>query len=96
MPWHRFGSGDVGWGMMGGGHPLMALAGLLFFLLLVALVVWAVVVLVRHGRRAKGAPAESAAPAPKGDDALEIARLRYARGEITRDEFVALRDELTK
>ncbi len=96
MPFHRFGGG-TGWGMMGG-HPLMALFGLLFFLLFVALVAWAIVVLVRHGRRGKSAlavsAADSSAAAPRAGDALEIARLRYARGEISRDEFLALRDDL--
>ncbi len=94
MPFHRFGGG-FGGGMMGG-HPLMALFGCLLFLFLVALVVWAIVVLVRHGRRGKPAAAESAAAAPRSEDALEIARLRYARGEITRDEYLALRDDLAK
>lgn len=94
MPFHRFGGG-TGWGMMGG-HPWMGLLGLLVFLLLAALVVWAIVVLVRHGRRGKTAPIDSAPAAYKGDDALEVARLRYARGEITRDEFTALRDDLAR
>ena len=96
MPFHRFGGG-AGWGMMGR-HPLMGLFGLLLSLLLVALVVWAIVVLVRHGRRSKTAQAVSAADssltAPKNGDALEIVRLRYARGDISRDEFLSLRDDL--
>jgi len=80
------------------GHPLLALVCFLFFLLMAALVVWAIVALVRHSRRGKPAvaAAEHAAAAPMGGDALEIARLRYARGEITRDEFLALRDDLAK
>jgi uncharacterized membrane protein len=95
MPWHRFG-GEFGGGMRGG--PFMAIFCLLFFLLLVALVAWAIVVLIRHRRR--GMPAAAATgstPAPsKGEDALELVRLRYARGEITRDEYLALRDDLAK
>jgi len=103
MPWHRFGSGfDGGWI----GRPFMWLHGLLLFLCVAGLLAWLIVALVRHGRRGRAAPvvsaaasakaAESAPALPKAEDALEIVRLRYARGEITREEFLALRDDLAK
>jgi putative membrane protein len=37
----------------------------------------------------------SSAERPGGTDALEIARTRYAKGEISRDEFERLREDLT-
>lgn len=35
-------------------------------------------------------------PAPKATDALQIARERYAKGEISKDEFVEIRTELQR
>ena len=76
-----WGSGPWGWG------PGWWLLGPLMML-----VFWgAVIVLVvgffrsRCSRRAHG---------PGPDPALEILRARYAKGEITRDEFEAMRRDL--
>jgi putative membrane protein len=68
--------------------------GMLFnFLLglgLLALVVVGVIFAVRWL-----APASDASPGGRSrDDALEIVRTRYARGEISQDEFDRLRREL--
>jgi uncharacterized membrane protein len=71
------------YGHRGGGLFL----GWLFFLLvvggLVALGVWAV---SRFGGRGGVAPAQPAAAGP--DPALATLRLRYARGELSREEFL--------
>jgi putative membrane protein len=94
MGWQQFGQA-CGRGFGGGGHPWgMMLFGFLFFLLVIGLVTWAIVALVRHGKRGAPPATGSAGVLPKAEDALEVARLRYARGEITREEYVALRDDL--
>ena len=81
--WHH------GYGMMNGfGGSWMMGAGLLFWLLIIAgvivLVVWAV-------RTASGRGTGSA---PQSADALEIARRRYASGEISKEQFEQLKKDL--
>jgi putative membrane protein len=78
MPWG---------GMMGAVLPVMLmmwLAMLLFW----AAVVLGLVALVRWAARLPWGHRE------EESDALEVARRRYARGEITREEYQRLRDEL--
>jgi len=76
-----------------GGFGSMGAAMLVNFLLglgLLALVVAGVIFAVRWLARASG-------DSPRGrasDDALEIVRTRYARGEISGEEFDRLRREL--
>lgn len=74
-------SGYGGWGLV-----LTGLFWLLLVVGIVALVVWAVRRPAYHG----AVPATAVAPSR----ALEIARERYARGEITRDEFRRTVDDL--
>jgi putative membrane protein len=66
-----------GYGSAGGGFWL--LIGLLLLIALVVLVVWAVTHLSRTGRAAAHDPSH---PTPN-----EILRERFARGEITAQEF---------
>jgi putative membrane protein len=83
---------DPGWGHPGWHDLLGWLLPILFFLALVALVVWAVLRLTAQER-----PAATALVGPPGmrtDSALEHARLRYARGEISREEFAQLSADL--
>ena|SRR5438552_266557 len=75
-----------------GGHPL---AWILFFLLLalvVALITWVVL------RLADGRLGQSrrlvVASGPPIDDPLTAVRMRYARGEIDRKEFLQIRGDL--
>ena len=66
-----------------------------FFVGLIALVVWAVVRL--SGRTLVPAMASAPAgfaPAARVDAALEEVRLRYARGEMSREEFVQRSQDL--
>jgi uncharacterized membrane protein len=72
------------------GHPLLRLLGLLIILLLVGLVVWFA---ARLAARSRPIP-QLAGALPGGDVALESVRLRYARGEIDRDEFLRVRSDL--
>ena len=68
-----------GYGMMGGFGWLGMLTMLLFW---IVLVVWGLI---------NRFPARQASVEP---DALEILKRRYARGEISREEFVQARDTL--
>ncbi len=83
----------MGMGSCGAGFGWMGVGMLFNFLLglgLLALVVVGVIFAVRWLVPASG-------ESPRGhsrDDALEIVRTRYARGEISQDEFDRLRREL--
>ena len=80
--WH---TGDgMGWWMLWGGLMMV-----LFWGAIIALVVWAVQSL---GRRDDG-HAQSGATSPARTP-LEIAKERYARGEIGRDEFDQMKRDL--
>ncbi len=83
----------MGMGSCWGGFDWMGAAMLFNFLLglgLLALVVAGVIFAARWLARASDAsPRDSSR-----NDALEIVRTRYARGEISRDEFDRLRREL--
>jgi putative membrane protein len=73
--------------MMSGGWLIWLLILILFLLLIggaVAVVVWFV---------AQGSRGGSRGP-ERQDQALEILRQRYARGEIDREEFLQMREEL--
>ena len=79
--------------MMHGWNPFMTMGsgwGVLWMLVLVALTVWAAVVITRallpRSERGQGAA---------HDDALDVLRARYARGEIDEDEYRARRETLT-
>ncbi len=56
-----------------------------------ALVVWAA---RRSGRQSP--PASQGAPAPPGTAAREILQARYARGEISREQYLSMLDDLEK
>jgi len=80
--WH---TGDgMGWWMLWG-----ALMMVLFWGAIIALVVWAVQSL---GRRDDGQAQSGATPPARTP--LEIAKERYARGEISRDEFEQMKRDL--
>jgi putative membrane protein len=97
MVFHRYGHvgpvfrfGPPGAGV---GHPFL---GLLLFLIIVALVVWALIVITRHLQHQQihsGAQATPAA-ASTTSDALKILNERFARGEIDPDDYTRRRDLL--
>jgi uncharacterized membrane protein len=65
-----------------GAWPILSLV---MFLILIGVVIWAVLRITREG----WGPSSAAAPdGPPPDVALDEVRLRYARGEMARDEFV--------
>jgi uncharacterized membrane protein len=80
MEFHQFGPPEPhpGWWFLGGVIPLV------LFGVLIAVAVWAVIRVTATRTRAVA----GWTGAPRRDDALEEVRLRYARGQMNRDEFV--------
>ena len=70
------------------GHRPVRILLALLFLVLVAAVVWLVVREVRHRRTPVTAVGTGPAVGATHDAALEQLRLRYARSEIDRDEYL--------
>ena len=89
---HGFGPGYGPWSW------LYALVPALGFGLLVALVVAAVLLLLRRPPAVPGAGGRQwACPpwaGPRPDAALDIARARYARGELSREEYLRIAQDL--
>ncbi|MFW6201111.1 MAG: SHOCT domain-containing protein [Gemmatimonadota bacterium] len=81
--WWGHMNGAWGWGMM--------FFMMLFWIAVIALVVWLIVRLTRGD----GAPGGTGG-AVRGDRAEEILRERYARGEIDRDSFERMLDDLRR
>ncbi len=80
-----------GWGMMGGyGFPMMGIGMgfgmIIFWVLIIAGGVWLVQSL-SHG-------AGSNAVTPPGESPFEILKRRYAKGEITKDQFDQMKRDL--
>ena len=80
MMWGGPYSGGFGWGGMIIGGVLM----ILFWVAIIALTVWVVRLIIRPGH----APREGTSPS-----ALDIAKTRYARGEITKEQFEQLKKD---
>ncbi len=72
------------------GHPFFWFVALLVFLALIAVAICTLVRLTRGSGSSAGAPAAAAAE----DGAIESVRMRYARGEIQRDEFIRVSTDL--
>ncbi len=78
--------GHGGWGLLGGlgwmlGHGVLTL---LFWGAMIGLVVLAL-----RSRRAYP-------PQPAGGEALDVLNARYARGEISRDEYEQMRQDISR
>jgi putative membrane protein len=69
----------MGWGWMIFGWLFM----ILFWVAVVLLVIW----LIKQLKGPRG-------PATAGETPLEILKTRYARGEITREQYKEMREEL--
>jgi putative membrane protein len=77
--------------MMGGG----LFVWLIFLILLVLVIGGAAAAVVWFARQGFGGATVDQRPAPQtGGDALEILRQRYARGEISQQEFQRMREEI--
>ena len=89
---------------MGGGWLVGGLMMLLFWGLVIGLIVWAIVAFTRGQSRRPDYPASSpgragwsahdAGDSAQGDRALQIARERFARGEINREQYDEIRQAL--
>jgi putative membrane protein len=75
--------------MMGGGW----LTGLLILILLVLLIGGTAAAVVWFARQGSGGPGTGQG-IQRRNDALEILRQRYARGEIDSEEFQRMREEI--
>lgn len=82
--------GDMG-GMMGGWMYTIMWVNLLFGLGLLALVMIGIIVGIRWLVKSSNPLGANRRP----DRALEIIRERYARGEISREEFERMRQDLS-
>ncbi len=71
-----------------GGFGLMGL-GWLFWIVLLMVIIWAVVRLVNANQSREEFPPE------RPDDALSVLKKRYARGEISREEYLKMKQDLT-
>ena len=76
--------GPMGWGMMGSGWGVFMM---IFMVLFWGLIIVGIILLVRYLF-----PASGARPS---NDALEILKQRYAKGEIQRTEFEEKKSDLT-
>ncbi len=75
---------------MGGAWLLGGLMMLLFWAVVIGLTAWAIWAFTRRQTGHvdySNPPQATARPAPQGDPALQIAKERYARGEITREQY---------
>jgi putative membrane protein len=72
------------WSWNGWGMGLMMFFGLIFWGGIIALIIWAVNRMTRHEH------SQGEKPTP-----LEIARERYARGEITKEQYEQFKKDLT-
>lgn len=80
-------AGSPGWvGHMGNWGWGMAITGWVFMLAVIGLVAWGIVSLGRAG----------ASRSPDQTHPLDIAETRYARGEITREEYLQIKADLQK
>ncbi len=80
----------MGW-LFGWGMGLVMLFGWLLPLAAVGLIVW---LIVGRGRSDSGGMAAADGRRRDPDSALQILRERYARGEISREEFLQARQDL--
>jgi putative membrane protein len=99
MP-HEFGPGFPG-GIERGvdGFHWFGIVPALLLLVLIGVIVWAVLRLTRDGHvlaaTGRAAVPAGAAVGPRADAALDELRLRYARGEMTREDYAGRWADLT-
>jgi putative membrane protein len=72
---------------------VLAVLGALLFVLMVIGLTMSVMLLRRHTRTGPGAFIGGEKP-EAGGDALEILKARYARGELTREQFLQMKQDI--
>ncbi len=75
----------------GGGYGFMGGFGFLFMLVFWGLVIWAIIALVKAVSDKSGQSSDSS---KEGDQAAKILRERYAKGEITQEQFEQMKKGL--
>lgn len=80
--------GMGGWGLFGGLFSLVLTIGLLVGLVLLGIWLW------RRFSPAEGPGAWAQRPATRQPPALDVLQARYARGELTREEFQSMQQDL--
>ena len=88
--------GGTGYGMMGGGMIGTGwLVILILLLLFIALIFFVVPGLSEETHPAQGySPSGTPQPFKKASESLDILSQRYARGEISRDDYLRMRDDI--
>lgn len=81
MMWNGFGPGGCGWG---GGLAMFLM--MVCWIAMIGLIIFAALKMVRHGH---------GCCSPETSDALDIAKERYAKGEITEKEFDQIKKTLS-
>ncbi len=86
-----YGYGSPG-GMMGGGYGVGSIIGFFMMIVFFILIIVGVVLLIKWlvEQTSRGAHPHSM----MGDQALDILRQRYAKGEISKEEFDQMRKDL--
>lgn len=84
--WYTGGWGMMGPGMMGGFGWMWLMP--VFSIVLLGLIIWAIVASVRSLSESRGKDAS------KTDSALEVLKKRYARGEISKEEYEEKKKDL--
>lgn len=62
--------------------------GWIFWLVIIGIIIWAVVTIVNNNNR------KQKDYFPREEDALEILKKRYARGEINKEQFEQMKKDL--
>ncbi len=83
------GYGMMGPGMMGGWGRLGVLLTLLFWLLVIGGGIWLIVTLTR-----RGSAITTLGPGGTAQTPLDILKMRYARGEINKEQFEEMKRDL--
>lgn len=76
----------------GGGYGYMGGFGSFFMILFWGLIIWAIVAGVKSSSHGCG---HSHGDGVKKDDATELLRIRYAKGEITKEQFDQMKKDLS-
>ena len=80
--------GMGGWGLFGGLFSLVLIIGLLVGLVFLGIWLW------RRFSFAEGTGAWAQPPATRQPSALDVLQARYARGDLTREEFQLMQQDL--
>ena len=90
--WHQPYQGPGPFGHEPWWGPFQTILPLLLLVVLVGVVVW---LIVRTSRQPVAATPGAAFAGPRPDAALEHARMRYAQGEIDRDQYLRITQDLS-